>query len=116
MAAEGRAEQLLRRGGDLPPLLGVPTAIKDLNNTSGVRTTFGSAVYADFVPAVDDAVVTKLATAGTISLGKTNTPEFGFPCYTTNELVGPARCPWDPERHAARSSRGAAAAAARGLP
>ena len=92
LEAAARAEELLRRGGDLPPLLGVPTAIKDLNNTAGVRTTFGSPVMAEFVPPVDDAVVTRLAAAGTISLGKTNTPEFGFPCYTDNDLVGPARC------------------------
>jgi amidase len=113
--AARRAERRLRTGGDLPPLLGVPTAIKDLNNTAGVRTTYGSAVFADFVPAVDDAVVTKLAAAGTISVGKTSTPEFGFPCYTTNELVGPARCPWDPDRHAGGSSGGAAVAVAAGL-
>jgi amidase len=75
-AAASRAEALVRAGGELPPLLGVPTAIKDLNNTAGVRTTFGSRVMADFVPEVDDAVVTKLAAAGTISLGKTNTPEW----------------------------------------
>jgi amidase len=113
--AARRAERLLRRGGELPPLLGVPTAIKDLNNTAGVRTTYGSAAFADFVPAVDDAVVTKLAAAGTISLGKTSTPEFGFPCYTTNELVGPTRCAWDPERHAGGSSGGAAVAVAAGF-
>ncbi len=92
----------------------MPTAIKDLNNTAGVRTTFGSTVMADFVPAVDDAVVTKLAAAGTISLGKTNTPEFGFPCYTDNDLAGPARCPWDPTRLAGGSSGGAAVAVAAG--
>ena len=115
LAAAGRAEELLRRGGDLPPLLGVPTAIKDLNNTAGVRTTFGSPVMADFVPPVDDAVVTRLAAAGTISVGKTNTPEFGFPCYTDNDLVGPARCPWDLTRHAGGSSGGAAVAVAAGL-
>ncbi len=109
------AEERVRRGGDLPPLLGVPTAIKDLNNTAGVRTTFGSRLYADFVPEVDDAVVTRLAAAGTISLGKTNTPEFGFPCYTDNELAGPARCPWDPTRLAGGSSGGAAVAVAAGL-
>ncbi len=114
-AAARRAEALLRTGGELPPLLGVPTAIKDLNNTAGVRTTFGSRVLADFVPAVDDAVVTKLAAAGTISLGKTNTPEFGFPCYTDNDLVGPARCPWDPTRLAGGSSGGAAVAVAAGM-
>ena len=114
-AAAARAEDLLRAGGDLPALLGVPTAIKDLNNTAGVRTTFGSVTMADVVPEVDDAVVTKLAAAGTISLGKTNTPEFGFPCYTDNELVGPARCPWDPSRHAGGSSGGAAVAVAAGM-
>jgi amidase len=115
LAAAAEAEQRLRRGGELPPLLGVPIAIKDLNNTAGVRTTFGSRVTADFVPDVDDAVVTKLAAAGTISLGKTNTPEFGYPCYTDNDLVGPARCPWDPTRLAGGSSGGAAVAVAAGL-
>jgi amidase len=114
-AAATRAEARLRRRGELPPLLGVPTAIKDLNNTAGVRTTFGSRVMADFVPTVDDHVVTALAAAGTISLGKTNTPEFGFPCYTDNDLVGPARCPWDPTRLAGGSSGGAAVAVAAGF-
>jgi amidase len=114
LAAAARAEAALGRD-DLSPLHGVPTAIKDLNNTAGVRTTFGSPVMADFVPTVDDAVVTKLAEAGTISLGKTNTPEFGFPCYTDNDVVGPARCPWDVTRHAGGSSGGAAVAVAAGL-
>ena len=115
LAAASRAESLVRAGGELPPLLGVPTAIKDLNNTAGVRTTFGSRVMAEFVPDTDDAVVTKLAAAGTISVGKTNTPEFGFPCYTDNDLVGPARCPWDRSRHAGGSSGGAAVAVAAGM-
>ena len=115
LAAAARAEKRIRAGGELPPLLGVPTAIKDLNNTAGVRTTFGSAVMADFVPAVDDHVVTALAAAGTISVGKTNTPEFGFPCYTDNALAGPARCPWDRSRLAGGSSGGAAVAVAAGM-
>ena len=115
LAAARRAEATVLRGGDLPPLLGVPTAIKDLNNTAGVRTTFGSRVLADFVPTVDDEVVTRLAAAGTISLGKTNTPEFGFPCYTDNDLAGPARSPWDPTRLAGGSSGGAAVAVAAGM-
>ncbi|MCA0144037.1 amidase [Blastococcus sp. LR1] len=114
-AQAAEAEARVRAGGELPPLLGVPTAIKDLNNTAGVRTTFGSAALADFVPSVDDAVVTRLADAGTISLGKTNTPEFGFPCYTDNQLVGPARSPWDPSRLAGGSSGGAAVAVAAGF-
>jgi amidase len=115
LAGAAAAEARLAAGGDLPPLLGVPTAIKDLNNTAGVRTTFGSRVMADFVPTVDDAVVTALAAAGTISLGKTNTPEFGYPCYTDNDLAGPARCPWDPSRLAGGSSGGAAVAVAAGM-
>jgi amidase len=115
LAAARRAERRLRAGGELPPLLGVPTAVKDLNNTAGVRTTFGSTVLADNVPTVDDAVVTRLAAAGTISIGKTNTPEFGFSCYTDNGLVGPARCPWDPTRLAGGSSGGAAVAVAAGM-
>jgi amidase len=115
LAAAAVADRAVLAGGELPPLHGVPTAIKDLNNTAGVRTTFGSTVLADFVPTYDDAVVTKLAAAGTISLGKTNTPEFGFPCYTDNALVGPARCPWDTDLLAGGSSGGAAAAVAAGL-
>ncbi|MGZ4605497.1 MAG: amidase [Blastococcus sp.] len=114
-AARDAEAAVLHGAGELPPLLGVPTAIKDLNNTAGVRTTFGSRVMADFVPTADDHVVTALAAAGTISLGKTNTPEFGFPCYTDNDLVGPARCPWDPTRLAGGSSGGAAVAVASGM-
>ena len=115
LAAAAVADRAVLAGGELPPLHGVPTAIKDLNNTAGVRTTFGSTVLADFVPAFDDAVVAKLAAAGTISLGKTNTPEFGFPCYTDNALAGPARCPWDTDLLAGGSSGGAATAVAAGL-
>ncbi|RBY78455.1 amidase [Blastococcus sp. TF02-09] len=115
LAAAAQAERRLRAGGELPPLLGVPTAIKDLTSTAGVRTTFGSRVTADHVPTVDDAVVTRLAAAGTLSVGKTNTPEFGFPGYTDNDVVGPARCPWDPTLLAGGSSGGAAVAVAAGL-
>ncbi|MGY1752363.1 amidase [Blastococcus sp. SYSU D01042] len=115
LAAAAAAGRRVLDGGELPPLLGVPTAIKDLTNTAGVRTTSGSRITADHVPAEDDAVVTRLAAAGTISVGKTNTPEFGFPCYTDNDLVGPARCPWDPTMLAGGSSGGAAVAVAAGF-
>jgi amidase len=114
-AAAAAADRAVLDGGDLPPLHGVPTAIKDLNNTAGVRTTFGSAALSGFVPDVDDAVVTALAAAGTISLGKSNTPEFGFPCYTDNDVAGPARNPWDTRLSAGGSSGGAAVAVAAGL-
>jgi amidase len=102
---------------DLPPLHGVPIAIKDLNLTAGVPTKFGTTVLGALDLGVDDYVVTKLKAAGTISLGKTNTPEFGLPCYTEPdpEVAPPARTPWDLTRSAGGSSGGAAAATAAGL-
>ena len=115
------AEQQVTAAGDaaaleaLPPLLGVPTAIKDLNLTKGVRTTFGSAIYRDYVSPLDDTLVERLRGAGTISLGKTNTPEFGTPCYTEPDVAPPARTPWDLNRSAGGSSGGAAAAVAAGI-
>jgi amidase len=102
-------------GAELPPLHGVPTAIKDLNLTAGVPTSLGSRAYADFVPDLDDHVVTLLRQAGTISLGKTATPELGLPCYTETDLGPPARTPWDLGRLAGGSSGGAAAAVAAGF-
>lgn len=101
--------------GDPAPFLGVPTAIKDLAMTAGVRTTFGSPVYADFVPDVDDDSARLLRAAGTISLGKTSTPEFGLPPYTEPAGRPPAVTPWDRTRLAGGSSGGAAAATAAGL-
>ncbi|WP_323793004.1 amidase [Nocardioides sp.] len=97
------------------PLHGVPTAIKDLNLTAGVRTTFGSAAYADFVPDVSDAVTEAIEAAAMPSIGKTSTPEFGSPCYTEPEGAMPAVTPWDRTRMAGGSSGGAAAAVAAGL-
>jgi amidase len=97
------------------PLAGVPTAIKDLNATKGVRTSFGSPVFADFVPDFDDEVVQRIAAAGMVSLGKTSTPEFGSPCYTEPEGMAPAVTPWDTTRMAGGSSGGAAASVSAGL-
>lgn len=108
LAAAGRPD-------DAGPLWGVPTAIKDLHPTAGVRTTFGSAAYADHVPDESDDVVLTLEAAGLPSLGKTNTPEFGSPCYTEPDVALPAVTPWDPRRTAGGSSGGAAAAVAAGL-
>jgi amidase len=96
-------------------LLGVPTAIKDLAVTAGVRTTFGSPVFANYVPDVDDDSARLLREAGTISLGKTATPEFGLPPYTEPAGLPPAVTPWDTTRLAGGSSGGAAAAVAGGL-
>ncbi|MDG4820305.1 amidase [Asanoa sp. WMMD1127] len=97
------------------PLHGVPTAIKDLTMTAGVRTTFGSAAFADFVPPVDADVVTYLRAAGTVSLGKTTTSELGASCYAETSVAPPARNPWGLGNTAGGSSGGAAAAVAAGL-
>ncbi|HEX8093517.1 amidase [Jatrophihabitans sp.] len=110
-----QADAQLLSGAELPPLHGVPTAIKDLNLTAGVPTKLGSRVYRDFVPDLDDHVVTLLRQAGTISLGKTATPELGLPCYTETDIGPPARTPWDTGRLAGGSSGGAAAAVAAGF-
>ena len=113
--ARERADALLPVPDGAGPLYGVPTAIKDLNLTAGVRTTFGSAAYADFVPDVSDAVTLAIEAAGMVSLGKTSTPEFGSPCYTEPDGLPPAVTPWDRSRMAGGSSGGAAAAVAAGL-
>jgi amidase len=113
--ALARAGSLLPVPDDAAPLYGVPTAIKDLNLTAGVRTTFGSAAFADYVPDVSDAVTLAIEAAGMVSLGKTNTPEFGSPCYTEPDVAPAAVTPWDRTRMAGGSSGGAAAAVAAGL-
>lgn len=97
------------------PLHGVPTAIKDLTATAGVRTGRGSVVSRDWIPAVDDDLVGLLRDAGTVSLGKTAVPEFGLPCYTEPADAAPAVTPWDVSRSAGGSSGGAAAAVAAGV-
>jgi len=97
------------------PLHGVPTAIKDLTLTAGVRTTFGSAAFEDFVPPVDADVVRYLSAAGTVSLGKTTTSELGCSCYSEGLVAPPARNPWALGNTAGGSSGGAAAAVAAGL-
>ena len=97
------------------PLWGLPVADKDLVPRKGVRTTFGSRVTAEFVPTVSDELASVLDDAGGVSLGKTNTPEFGLPSYTENLVGAPARNPWSPSLGAGGSSGGAAVAVAAGL-
>jgi amidase len=113
--AAGLPAALSSGSSPLSPLFGVPTAIKDLNLTAGIRTSFGSAAYADHVPDVSDGVTLSLEAAGLVSLGKTSTPEFGSPCYTEPDVAPPAVTPWDRTRMAGGSSGGAAAAVAAGL-
>ena len=96
-------------------LWGLPFADKDLVQRAGVRTTFGSRLMAEYVPEVSDELVTVLDDAGGVSLGKTNTPEFGLPSYTENLIGPPARNPYDLALGAGGSSGGAAVAVAAGL-
>ena len=94
------------------PLLGVPCPIKDLNAVAGLPLEFGSATMKGNVSKHTDGVVTLLTQGGTVVVGKTSTPEYGFPCYTEPDNAPPSRTPWDRSRSAGGSSGGAAAAVA----
>jgi amidase len=114
-AAAREAEAAVVRGDALGPLHGVPVAIKDMSLTAGIRTTFGSRLYADHVPTEDSLDVARLKQAGAIVIGKTNTPEFAAGPNTVNVLFGATRNPWNLERSAGGSSGGSAVALACGL-
>jgi amidase len=103
------------RGEALGLLHGLPVAIKDLMDTAGIRTTYGSRVFADHVPDRDALIVQRLRAAGAVVVGKTNAPEFGAGSHTFNEVFGATRNPWDLGRSAGGSSGGAAAALAAGM-
>jgi amidase len=113
--ARAADEQLASSSPPDAPFLGVPISIKDLAETKGVRTTFSSRAFADYVPDFDTAVVRRLKGAGFVLLGKTNTPEFGNLSFTESILNGACRNPWNTERTPGGSSGGAAAAVAAGL-
>src|ERR1700730_5757391 len=106
------ADAAWARGEWRGPLHGLPVAHKDLHDTAGVRTTYGSVLFADHVPDHDALVVHRMSQAGAISLGKTNTPEFGAGSHTVNPVFGATRNPYDLTRSAGGSSGGAAAALA----
>src|ERR671921_907962 len=114
-AADERLAEAIARGGDVGPLHGLPVAHKDLAPTRGIRTTFGSPVYEDFVPEEDDLIVERLRRAGAITVGKTNTPEFGAGSQTYNEVFGETLNPYDTTKTCGGLSGGAAAALARGV-
>ncbi len=109
------AEHAVTRGDDLPPLHGLPVGVKDLEEVAGLRTTFGSPIYRDHVPAHDQRMVASIRRAGGIVLGKTNTPEFGAGANTRNAVYGVTGNPFDPTRSAAGSSGGSAVALATGM-
>ncbi|GAQ63074.1 amidase [Streptomyces scabiei] len=110
-----KAERRFAAGEELPALYGVPITVKDLTDTAGVHTTYGCVAYADHVPDEDAAAWTRLKDAGTILLGKTTTPEFGFLGVTESKLTGTTGTPWDPARAAGGSSGGAAASTVAGV-
>ena len=112
MAQAAAADQALAQGEPPGLLHGLPIAHKDLIDTAGVRTTYGSPLFAEHVPDRDELLVSRMAGAGAISLGKTNTPEFGAGSHTVNRVFGATRNPYDLSRSAGGSSGGAAAALA----
>ena len=114
-AADERLAEALAYGEEVGPLHGLPVAHKDLAPTRGIRTTFGSLIYEDFVPEEDALIVERLRSAGAITVGKTNTPEFGAGSQTYNEVFGETLNPYDTTRTCGGSSGGAAAALACGM-
>ena len=114
-AAAAKADEALARGERLGPLHGLPVAHKDLLDTRGIRTTFGSPLYKDNVPTEDDIVVERMRRAGAITIGKTNTPEFGSGSQTFNTVFGATNNPYDLTKTCGGSSGGAAVALACGL-
>lgn len=109
------ADEKLAKGHSAGPLLGVPISVKDLINTAGMRTAYGSRLFADHVPVSDATCVSLLRAAGGIIFGKSTTPEFGHKIMTDSPLHGATVNPWNMERSCGGSSGGAAVAVALGL-
>src|SRR5688572_18165990 len=115
MADAARADEARAQKRPLGPLHGLPVAHKDLVDTAGIRTTRGSPFYRDHVPTQDALIVTRIRAAGAITIGKTNTPEFGAGSQTFNTLFGATRNPYDITKTCGGSSGGAAVAVATGM-
>jgi amidase len=115
MAGARAADEALAHGAAVGPLHGLPIAHKDLILTKGIRTTYGSRIYADFVPDQDMLIVERMRTAGAITIGKTNTPEFGAGSQTFNDVFGATLNPYDLTKTCGGSSGGAAVALACGM-
>jgi amidase len=113
--AAAHADEMQARGEKLGPLHGLPVAHKDLIETRGIRTTFGSPLFKDHVPDEDDLLVKRMHQAGAIVVGKTNTPEFGAGSQTFNKVFGATRNPYDLGKTCGGSSGGAAVALACGM-
>src|SRR5260370_13754234 len=111
-----QAKAMDRKKAKAGPMTGLPIAYKDLIPTQGIRTTFGSRVFEKNIPDANHLIVERLSRAGAITLGKTNTPEFGAGSQTFNAVFGATRNPYDPSKTCGGSSGGAAVAVACGLP
>jgi amidase len=110
-----KADEAQARGASLGPLHGLPVAHKDLVETAGIRTTFGSPVFKDNVPTQDAILVERIRRAGAITVGKTNTPEFGAGSQTFNQVFGATKNPYDVTKTCGGSSGGAAVSVACGM-
>jgi amidase len=115
METAARADEQLAHDNDVGPLHGLPVVHKDLVDTAGIRTTFGSPFFKNNVPKSSARFVTRLQEAGAISLGKTNTPEFGAGSQTFNTIFGATKHPYDVSRTCGGSSGGSAVALACGM-
>ncbi len=113
--AAAKADEMQARKEKLGALHGLPVAHKDLMETRGIRTTFGSPLFKDYIPSDDDLIVERMRRAGAITIGKTNTPEFGAGSQTFNTVFGATRNPWDLTKTCGGSSGGAAVALACGF-
>jgi len=114
-ADAAKADEMQAHGKTMGPLHGLPVAHKDLLETRGIRTTFGSLIYKDHVPAEDNIVVERMKKAGAITIGKTNTPEFGAGSQTFNKVFGATRNPYDLTKTCGGSTGGGAVTLACGL-
>jgi amidase len=115
MAQARAADEALSRGAPTGPLFGLPLAVKDLVETNGIRTTYGSPLFRDHVPDHDAPVVERMKDAGALIVGKTNTPEFGMGSQTFNTVFGPTLNPYDPTKTCGGSTGGGAVVLSSGM-
>jgi amidase len=115
MAQAAAADEALAKGKWLGPLHGLPVGVKDLHETKGIRTTFGSPLHKDYVPDFDCRVVQREKEAGAIVIGKTNVPEFGLGSQTFNRVFGPTHNPYDVTKTCGGSTGGGSVALACGM-
>ena len=110
-----KADERVKKGEKFGTINGIPTSFKDILETKGIKTTYGSKMYENFVPEEDSIVVKRLKDAGCVIMGKTNTPEFAFSGITDNPVFGVSKNPWNLERTTGGSTGGGAATIASGL-